>query len=159
MEKPLYLLKMPGQRDFYHNLSTESMIDRSKETEFHEVILPLYLLMQLSAKAYKKYMVNKIYLHALVIRSSNKKISEHILSKLSLIPEQLQDDVLQLLNHYDIWMTQFADFEKNKKPALTDPFIFYHVDDLSAFPASAEQKIFDYYNHLNNYIKRNKTNE
>lgn len=131
------------------------MSEQTREAEFKKVILPLYLLMQLSRKAYAKYMLNKIYLHALVIRSSNKKIYDHLLTHLSLIPESLQDDVLELLNHYDIWMEQFREFETLKQPAVADPFIFYHIDEHGSFPKNAEEKIFDYYHHLNNYIKTN----
>lgn len=129
---------------------------QTREAEFKEVILPLYLLLQLSRKAYTKYLLNKIYLHALVIRSSNKKIYDHLLTHLSQIAEPLQDDILELLNHYDIWMEQFREFETLKNPAVADPFIFYHIDEHSSFPQHAEQNIFDYYHHLNNSIKTNK---
>lgn len=47
-----------------------------KEEEFRKFILPLYLLMQLSGKAYAKYMNNKIYLHALDDQSVFPKQAE-----------------------------------------------------------------------------------
>ena len=124
-----------------------------QELEFREVIRPLFLLMKLSGLAYENYLKSKIYLHARVIRSSNKKIYNHILANLSRIPEALQDDILQLLNHYDIWMEQFGEFEGSVKPTLSDPFIFYHIDQFSAFPKKAEQNIFNYYQQLNNSIR------
>lgn len=101
--------------------------------------------MQLSIKAYNKYLKNKIYLHALTIKSSNTKIYNLLISKLEYAPEELHDDILTLLNHYDIWFTQFNDFEIKMKPVLTDNFIFTHLDEQCAFPRSAEQKIFQYY--------------
>ncbi len=112
---------------------------------YHEFLSPLYLLMQLSRVAYGKYMQNKIYLHALAIRSSNQKIYDWVMAHLSLVPDSIQEDILQILNHYDIWMAQFSEFERDKQPRLEDPFIFYHIDNQSAFPKAAEQKIFDYY--------------
>lgn len=108
-------------------------------------IKELYLLMQLSRKAYAKYLQHKIYLHALCIRSSNKKIYCHLLENLATLPEEIENEALDLLNHYDIWMKQFKDFKAIQKPALGDEFVFHHLDDLSAFPKAAEQKIFDYY--------------
>ena len=126
----------------------------SHETESKEIMRTLYLLMQLSVKAYKKYMQNKIYLHALVLRSSNKKIYDYLLTHLLWIPESLEDDVLQLLNHYDIWMEQFREFEAIHKPILSDSFIFYHLDEQSAFPKEAERRVYNYYHHLNNSIKK-----
>lgn len=109
----------------------------------------LYLLMQLSRKGYAKYMQNKIYLHALTIRSANRRIYSHIINNLSLLPADLQDEALELLNHYDIWLAQFREFESEKKPSLADPFIFHHLDTQSAFPKMAEQRIFDFYLTLN----------
>jgi len=121
--------------------------------EYQQIVLPLYLLMQLSIKAYKKYMQNKIYLHALVIMSSNIKVYNFIINHIGEIPEPIQDDALELVNHYDIWMTQFNAFEADKKPSLNDDFIFHHLDQQSAFPRQAEQNIFTYYHQLKSSIK------
>jgi ABC-type Na+ transport system ATPase subunit NatA len=125
----------------------------TKEEEFRKFILPLYLLMQLSVKAYSKYMNNKIYLHALIIRSANTKIYDLIIKSLDITPEELHDHLLNLLNHYDIWFEQFNEHEMKMKPSLSDSFIFYHLDDQSVFPKQAEQKIFDYYHQLKKEIK------
>ena len=101
--------------------------------------------MQLSIKGYNKYLKNKIYLHALTIKSANTRIYNLLVSNLEYIPEELHDDALNLLNHYDIWFTQFNGFEMKIKPLLSDNFIFTHLDDQCAFPRSSEQKIFQYY--------------
>ncbi len=114
------------------------------------IVKTLYLLMQLSKKAYGKYLQNKIYLHALAIRSSNQKVYDHLLRHLPGWPDAIQDEALDLLNHYDIWMAQFSEFAAVKKPALADEFVFHHLDQLSAFPKAAEQKIFDYYHSIKN---------
>jgi hypothetical protein len=130
----------------------------NQHSEYSTIIRPLYLLMQLSIKAYKKYMQNKIYLHALVIRSANSKIYSFLLDNLARIPEPIEEEALQLLNHYDIWMTQFKEFESQHTPALSDSFVFHHLDVQSAFPREAEQTIFNYYHQLKNTIKKS-TNE
>jgi len=125
----------------------------TKEEEFRKFILPLYLLMQLSGKAYSKYMNNKIYLHALIIRSANGKIYDLIIKSLDIAPEELHDHLLNLLNHYDIWFEQFNEHERKMKPSLSDSFIFYRLDDQSVFPKQAEQKILDYYHQSKKEIK------
>lgn len=90
-------------------------------------------------------MRNKIYLHALTIRNANQRIYHLLVSNLAILPSDLEEEALDLLNHYDIWMEQFKLYEKEKQPNAGDAFIFHHLDDQCAFPKEAEQKIFDYY--------------
>lgn len=104
--------------------------------------------MRLSDIAYRKYLLNKIYLYALTIRSSNQKVYNHILKNLSSLPDEVQEDGLLLLNHYDIWMQQFSDYEAKLSPQLGDQFVFHHLDSQSAFPREAEEKIKKYYSTI-----------
>jgi hypothetical protein len=108
-----------------------------------ELLAPLDFLLRLSVRAYEKYMVNKIYLHALNIRKANKMIYQLILDKSHLIPDDLQNDCVELLNHYDCWLLQFKDEALKRKPALADEFIFFRIDDQMAFPRLSEQHIFE----------------
>ena len=55
-----------------------------------ELLSPLNFLLRLSARAYEKYMSNKIYLHALNIHKANENIYRLILGKIYLIPEEIQ---------------------------------------------------------------------
>jgi len=114
-----------------------------------EFLSPINFLLQLSGKAYEKYMANKIYLHALNIRKANEMIYKLVIDKIDHIPVNLQQDCIELLNHYDCWMLQFKDEEQKRKPALTDEFIFYRLDDQMAFPRKSEQKIFEAYIKIN----------
>ena len=110
-----------------------------------EFLSPLNFLLHLSRKAYEKYMVNKIYLHALNIRKANQFIYDLIINKIKIIPDNLQKDCIELLNHYDCWMLQFKDEEQKKQPSLTDEFIFYRADEQVAFPRLSEARIFEAY--------------
>ena len=110
---------------------------------FTELLSPLNFLLRLSGRAYEKYMANKIYLHALNIRKANEMICRLILDKIHFIPETIEQDCIELLNHYDCWMLQFKDEEQKRKPSLTDEFIFYRIDDQMAYPRLSEQHIFD----------------
>lgn len=112
---------------------------------FDQFLVPVNFLLRLSAKAYEKYMVNKIYLHALNIRKSNEMVYQLMINNLSLIPDDLQNDCILLLNHYDCWMHQFREEEEKRKPLLTDEFIFYRADEQVAFPRLSEEKILETY--------------
>ena len=116
-----------------------------KKDQFYTLLQPLYFFMQLSGTAYAKYAANKIFLHAEAIRLANKKVYKLLIDKTSYIPDELQQDILQLLNHYDIWFTQFKMHKKKVKPSLGDEFVFNQLDNQSAFPKSVEEKIFRYY--------------
>ncbi len=94
-------------------------------------------------------MANKILLHALNIYEANKRIKELLISHPTYIPHELQGDAIELINHYSIWMNQFEEFRSMRVFELKDNFIFYHIDDQSAFPRQAEQRFIDYYNKQN----------
>jgi len=119
----------------------------------NELLSPVNFLLRLSARAYEKYMGNKIYLHALNIRKANEMVYRLILDKLHLIPDEIQNDCIELLNHYDCWMFQFKDEEQKRNPLLTDEFIFYRLDDQMAFPRSSEQHIFETFKKFNKQKK------
>ena len=108
-----------------------------------ELLSPLNFLLRLSGRAYEKYMANKIYLHALNIRKANEMIYRLILDKIHFIPDDIQKDCIEILNHYDCWMLQFKDEEQKRKPALADEFIFQQIDEQVAYPRLSEQHIFE----------------
>lgn len=114
-----------------------------------ELLSPINFLLKLSGRAYEKYMLNKIYLHALNIRKANEMIYQLVLDKIDHIPANLQQDFIELLNHYDCWMLQFKDEEQKRKPSLTDEFVFYRLDDQMGYPRLSEQKIFEAYIKFN----------
>ena len=114
-----------------------------------ELLSPLNFLLRLSGRAYEKYMGNKIYLHALNIRKANEMVYQLMLGKIHFIPDEIQKDCIELLNHYDCWMLQFKDEEQKRKPSLEDEFIFYRIDDQMAYPRLSEQHIFETFKKFN----------
>jgi hypothetical protein len=136
-----------------------------QQKSLEKLILPLIFYLKLSGRAYSKYLNNKIYLHALCIRSSNRKIYDLIVRYPQYIPEQLHPDAVELLNHFDIWQEQFIDEEMKKRPSLNDSFIFFHLDDQSAYPKKSEENILIYCKQLkdlweggNNYASESTAN-
>lgn len=124
------------------------MIPTSNE-QFAALVAPLHFYFKLSHRAYQKYMANKILLHALNIYEANKCIKELLINHPNFIPLHLQHDAIELINHYSIWMNQFEEFRAARHFELKDTFVFYHIDDQSAFPRQAEQNFIDYYNKQN----------
>jgi len=122
------------------------------QEQYENLIAPVNFFLHLSRDAYGRYMNNKIFLHAKCIRYANEKVCHLLEEHSALIPDNLLNDAIQLLNHYRIWMLQFSENEIQLKPGLADMFIFHHLDNQSAFPKSSELKFFDYYNELKHKV-------
>ena len=120
----------------------------TKKDQFQQLLQPLYFFMQLSNTAYAKYSANKILLHAEALRKANRMIYKLLTDNSGYIPEELQPEIPALLNHYDTWFIQFKQHKKDGKPSLGDAFIFYHLDEQSAFPKAVEEKIFSHYEKM-----------
>jgi hypothetical protein len=121
---------------------------KSKKKEIVECAIHLNWLMRLSDVAFSKYLSNKFYLHALCLKKSNEAVYKYIIEKAPVWPDYLQPDMINLLNHYDIWFTQFEDFRAKKEFELNESFVFYHLDEQSAYPKAAVQKIMTFFNDL-----------
>lgn len=119
-----------------------------KKELFYTLISPLYFHLQLSEISYRKYLQNKVYIHAEALRSSNKRIERLLLKQASLVPDELREDTLSLLSHYDSWFAQFKIHKSKIRPEAEDEFIFHPVDEQSAFPKSAEKNIIRYYEEM-----------
>ena len=120
----------------------------TREEQFTRLIAPVCFFLQLSAKAYSKYVSNRIFLHARNIRSANEKICQLLNEYPAYLPEALIHDAMELLNHYGIWMAQFDECRNENNPRLGDPFVFHQLDDQSAFPRSASQHFIEYYEKM-----------
>jgi len=121
---------------------------QNKKEVFQQLIAPLYLLLQLSGKSYQQYLDNKIYLNAAILRRTNQRICKLLYQSLALVPEELHEDVVALLNHYNGWLIQFNNHKRDKKPGLADPFIFGQIDRALAYPLQAEEDIIRYYKRV-----------
>lgn len=119
-----------------------------------ELLATMNFLLKLSGKAYEKYMNNKIYLHASIIRKLNKMIYRLLVDHIIYIPVNLQPDCIELLNHYDCWFRQFKEEKEKRKPALADEFVFFRLDNQVAYPRSSEQRILEAHIKINKQKKR-----
>ena len=117
----------------------------SQNDSVKQCVKHLHFLMELSNAAFSKYLVNKFYLHALCIKKSNEAIYKYIIENAHVWPQKIETEMIALLNHYDIWFTQFEDFKNKKEYSLNEPFVFYHLDEQSSYPKNAAQKIVDFF--------------
>ncbi len=101
----------------------------------------LHMLMGLSDVAFSNYLTDKFYLHALCIKKNNEAVYDFIIEHAHIWPRELESDFISLLDHYDIWFNQFEQFERKQKFELNEPFVFYHLDDKSAYPKQSVAKI------------------
>ena len=120
----------------------------TKEEQFIKLIAPVNFFLRLSGKAYANYSINKIFLHAIRIKAANQKICGLLEEHPAYLPEELQADAIELLNHYGIWMAQFEECLREQQPKLSDIFVFQQLDNQSAFPKSAEKHFFDYFEKM-----------
>ena len=96
-----------------------------------------------SDMAYKNYMANgKKYLYARIIKKANEAIIDTILSSITEIPEEIEDDTLKLLEHLEIWQEHWVKLDSELTPELDDKFIF---ENKHQFPKSAAQNIVSYF--------------
>ena len=110
-----------------------------KNKSYHELLAPLALQFQRSKNCYARYLKNKQYLHAQTLKQANTEILRLLCEKSSLIPEQLLNDALLLIDHLDVWFAQYAHLEKELKPHASSEFIFYRAADGLEFPKQSEQ--------------------
>lgn len=113
-------------------------------TELQEKLKSLKILFELSDNSFNNYLEDKFYLHALCINKSNKLIYNHILENAPFWPTDLQLHLIRLLGHLDIWFIQFSDLEKQKNFKLDEAFVFYHLDNKSAYPKDSVNFIKSY---------------
>ena len=130
---------------------------KNKQAEsrvFDEFLIPASFLFRLSGRAYEKYMANKIFLHALNIRKANEMIYKLMLDKISIIPINLQQDCIELLNHFDCWFTQFNYEQQKRQPLISDEFVFNRLDGQMGYPRASEERILEAGKELKKTVKQ-----
>lgn len=121
---------------------------KNQEDQLNQLLIPLCALIRLSGDSYTRYLSHKSYQHAKQIWEANKMIETLLTANPSLIPEELRDDIVILLNHYQDWFNQFMEHESKIKPAPNDVFVFYPGKEHLPYPRQSEQKIFQFTENL-----------
>lgn len=97
-------------------------------------------------KTYIQYLENgSTYLYARILKDNNDKIIE-VLSKVYCVcPADIQNDILELTHHIDVWSSHWCCLESQLNPEPYDEFIFQNT---VRYPKNAENRIATYYEGL-----------
>ena len=75
--------------------------------------------------AYKNYLANdKKFLYAKILKKANDKLIEILTEYNQNLPKALENDMLLLLEHLEIWSEHWVDLQQSLKPSIDDVFIF-----------------------------------
>ncbi len=98
----------------------------------------LYVNFNRSEIAYKNYLKeDNVFLHASILKECNLLLRNLLLENTHLMEKELRNAALDLICHYDIWITKWNDLYDKTKPNLDDVFVF---ENNHVFPKEAEQK-------------------
>ena len=117
----------------------------------HDVLIekllgPLDFRLRSAHQAYAAYLGGqRTYLHAAILYDHNSAARDLALRYGYLLPADLQDDLLKLIFHIDVWMTLWNELKDRTSPKPTDPFVF---DNPVPFPRESVGRILEHYRAL-----------
>lgn len=137
--------------DYQKRLSVFQAERAWKERSVSELLGPMYIQFDRSARAFERWEGRNTYLEVHVIKVANQTIRDLLLTKPHLIPPEVLEGAGKLIEHYDRWLEEFGRLREGQKPDLDAPFVFVGPAGYP-FPKGAEQqfkKIFrSYWNDL-----------
>jgi hypothetical protein len=95
-----------------------------KEKSLSELLGPVYMQLDRTKRAFRRWEGKNIYLETKIIRDGNSVIRDLLLSKGHLIPPDLLAYAAELVEHYDRWLEEFEKVRGGKNPDLKTPFVF-----------------------------------
>jgi hypothetical protein len=78
-----------------------------KERSVSELLGPVFLQLERTQRAFKRWSSKNLYLEAKIIKEGNTIIRDLLLSRPHLIPPPLLEDTAKLIEHYDRWLEEF----------------------------------------------------
>ncbi|MBL7739455.1 MAG: hypothetical protein JNK14_09555 [Chitinophagaceae bacterium] len=106
----------------------------------------LYMNLKRSETAYKEYLGNgKTFRYARILRVYNEKIRQLVMEKGYLLPHHLQQDGLDLVSHYDVWMQKWDELKEQINPSPDDEFVF---PNSVTFPKEAARHLEQEYERI-----------
>jgi hypothetical protein len=113
-----------------------------KEINLISFLGELSIEFQRSKITYKEYIDNgNKFIYARILKESNTNIRNNLLKNSFLLSEELQEDALALISHYDIWIEKWSDlYLKNTNLKLDDVFIFQNKH---TFPKQSELNLLN----------------
>jgi hypothetical protein len=109
-----------------------------KEQSIAEVLGPVYMQLARSNRAFERWKATRNdFLEGQVVKQANTEIRDLLLAKGHLLPPELVKHAINLVEHYDRWLEEYADkregpnAEKDTGPIFVGPlgFPFPHEAD------------------------------
>jgi hypothetical protein len=82
------------------------------------------MLLNRTEKAFIRLTANNRFVEAKILKESNEKIRDLLLTKGHLIPIELIDDANKLVEHFDRYLEEFEKIRGGLNPDLDAPFVF-----------------------------------
>ena len=124
---------------------------RWKENSLGKLLGPLNIHFDRTKRAFTRWKEKNLYLEGKVIKKGNVVIRDLLLNNGHLIPVELLEDAGKLIEHYDVWLEQFAEHRDSQVSDPTVTFVFAGPEGYP-FPRSSEQnfrnKFVEYWNEL-----------
>jgi hypothetical protein len=118
-----------------------------------ELLAPLKVQFDRTSKAFKKWKARDEHTER-IIKHSNEYIRELLISRAYLIPDDLQEEANQLVEHYNAWLAEYDRVYKDGVRDMNIPFVFVGPKGFP-FPKEAEHKFLAKYEELrSNLVKR-----
>jgi len=109
-----------------------------KEESVAELLGPLNMQFDRTARAFKRWNEQNLFLEAKVIKVGNETIRELLLNKGHLIPPELLEDAGALIEHYDVWIERYEKERLSENPDLETKFVFAGPEGFP-FPTESEK--------------------
>jgi len=107
--------------------------------DFRSLLQSVVLHWEQSAKAYKEYLENgKKFRHAERLKLHNSVVKDLLIENSSIIPDEFQKDVADIIEHYVIWSAKWDQLKNKLNPAPDDEFVFQNEH---RFPKQAAQRL------------------
>ena len=88
----------------------------------------IYVGLKRTEIAYNNYLqIGQTFIHAKILKACNEQIRNLLFENSFLLSDNLQNDALKLISHYDIWLEKWINLEKKSKPELEDKFLFQNT--------------------------------
>jgi len=112
-----------------------------KERSLCELLGPVFMQLDRTEKAFRRWDSQNLYLEAKVVRVGNETIRNLLLDKGHLIPPDLLDAAGLLVEHYDRWLEEFDKLRGSSEPNLGERFVFVGIGERAIpFPSEAARR-------------------
>jgi hypothetical protein len=118
-----------------------------KQQALFELFGPLQMQFERTHRAFDRWTKKDLYLESHVVREGNKTIRDLLLAKGHLIPPELMNDAVRLVEHYDAWLQKFDEVRGEAGTQTTEDFVFVGPDGYP-FPSDAEENFKKTYRRL-----------